>query len=300
MALIGRPDVWEIFTLEPGAIIVPDDYGRTDVGDLTELAASIDKFGLLAPILVHIDDEGQYVLRSGLRRLRACTEILGWKVVPLLAVDHLHETSGDAAMAFRDDNGLRKALTPSEAVKVADIIEDRVRVRLAERKRAGVKMEPSGNLPEGSPLESREVAAAAVGLSATTLRSARRLLHMVDRPDLDPQVREQVRQKVEFMDSTGNVSRALREARALVEPQGADSGGVTEPSLRQAWARAGAATESFIKALDVTAQALSREVPGLGSEIADTDLDTVEAGALRALELVRQVRKSRLQVVVGG
>jgi len=45
MALIGRPDVWEIFTLEPSAIIVPEDYGRSDVGDLTELAASIDRFG---------------------------------------------------------------------------------------------------------------------------------------------------------------------------------------------------------------------------------------------------------------
>src|SRR5699024_12686367 len=31
---------------------------------LVELAESIDRFGLLSPILVHIDDEGEYVLHQ--------------------------------------------------------------------------------------------------------------------------------------------------------------------------------------------------------------------------------------------
>src|SRR5699024_5063605 len=93
----------------------------------------------------------------------------------------------------------------------------RVAALLADRQRSGRKVEASGNLPEGR-LESREIAAEAVGYSATTLRSARELLHLVESPGLEPDVREQVQQKVEFMDSTGNVSRALREARELVAP----------------------------------------------------------------------------------
>lgn len=297
MALVGTPDVWEIFTLEPSAIIIPKDYPRDDLGDLADLAESIDKFGLLAPILVHINDDGDYVLRSGLRRLRACVDILGWQVVPLLAVDHLDDSSGDAAIAFRDDNGLRKDLTPSEAVRLADVIEARVRGFMAARQRAGVRAEPSRQRREGR-LRSDEIAADAVGLSAATLRRARSLLRLVESPDLEPEVRKKVQEKVRFMDETGNVSRALREARELVEPA-SDQTPPREPSLREAWARAGAATESFVQALDVATAALSRDVPGLGGIVTDKDLELVEANALRALELVKQVRKSWLQVVGG-
>src|SRR5699024_2250256 len=178
----------EIFSLIPSAIRVPDDYGRKDLGDLSELAESIDRFGLLSPILVHIDDDGEYVLRAGLRRLRACESILNWQVVPVLAVDHLHDFTGEAVEAFRDENTQRKSLTPSEAVHVADAIRARVAALLADRQKFGRKVEASGNLPEGR-LESREIAAEAVGYSATTLRSARELLHLVEAPDLEPDVR---------------------------------------------------------------------------------------------------------------
>jgi len=294
MALKDQNDAWEIFSLIPSAIRVPENYGRRDLGDLAELAESIDRFGLLSPILVHIDDDGEYVLRAGLRRLRACESVLGWQVVPVLAVNHLHEDTGEAMEAFRDENTQRKALTPSEAVGVADVIRARVGSLLAERRQAGRKAEPSGKLPEGR-LEAREIAAEAVGYSATTLRSARELLHLVDSPEMKPAVREQVQQKVELMDSTGNVSRALREARELVAP----GPRTEEPTLRQAWTNAGVAVESMVKALDVAVSALDRDVQGPDAVIDDDDLDTAESSALRALELIKELRKARLQVVGG-
>lgn len=196
MALKDQNDAWEIFSLIPTAIRVPENYGRKDVGDLVELAESIDRFGLLSPILVHIDDEGEYVLRSGLRRLRACQSVLGWQVVPVLAVDHLHDATGEAMQAFRDEHTQRKVLTPYEGV-----------------------------------VES-------------------------------------------FVD-------------------------IEEPSLRQAWTMAGVAAESMATALDVAAGALKRDVPGADAVIGDDGLDIAESSALRALELVRGLRKARLQVVGG-
>jgi len=192
MALKDQNDAWEIFSLIPTAIRVPENYGRKDIGDLVELAESIDRFGLLSPILVHIDDEGEYVLRSGLRRLRACQTVLGWHVVPVLAVDHLPDVTGEAIQAFRDEHTQRKELTPSEGV---------------------------------------------------------------------------------------------------VEP----FSGMEEPSLRQA----GVAAETMVMALDVAASAVNRDVPGADAVIDDDDLDTAESSALRALELVRGLRKARLQVVGG-
>lgn len=196
MALKDQNDAWEIFSLIPTAIRVPENYGRKDIGDLVELAESIDRFGLLSPILVHIDDEGEYVLRSGLRRLRACQTVLGWHVVPVLAVDHLPDVTGEAIQAFRDEHTQRKELTPSE--KVVELYS-----------------------------------------------------------------------------------------------------GMEEPSLRQAWTKAGVAAETMVMALDVAASAVKRDVPGADAVIDDDDLDTAESSALRALELVRGLRKARLQVVGG-
>ncbi|HLR55579.1 MAG TPA: hypothetical protein VK096_02335, partial [Actinomycetales bacterium] len=90
-------------------------------------------------------------------------------------------------------------------------------------------------------------------------------------------------------------SRALREARELVAPVPPRE----EPSLRQAWTRAGAAVESMVKALDVAADALNRDIPGADAAIDAADLDTVGTSALWALELVEDLRKARLQVVSG-
>src|SRR5699024_4366350 len=139
------------------------------------------------------------------------------------------------------------------------------RVKTAIRNGAGLDMKLGG---EGR-VQSRDIAARAVGLSATTLRSARQLLNLAADPRLDEETRASVQEKVEFMDATGNVSRALREARALIEPASPEIAPVRVPSLRRAWARAGEATASFADALDTAADALARETPGLGGEIDD-------------------------------
>ena len=55
---------------------------RTDVGDISELRESIQKIGLINPIVVNQNNE----LLSGLRRLEACSQ-LGLSEVEVVMVD---------------------------------------------------------------------------------------------------------------------------------------------------------------------------------------------------------------------
>ncbi|MEE3420450.1 MAG: ParB N-terminal domain-containing protein [Lachnospiraceae bacterium] len=51
---------------------------------IDELAASIEKVGLLEPLIVYEKKDGTYELISGHRRYRAMTQVLGWKTVPCI------------------------------------------------------------------------------------------------------------------------------------------------------------------------------------------------------------------------
>src|SRR5262245_35894930 len=77
---------------------------RRDVGDLTSLAATIERDGLLHPIVIKPDGR----LIAGERRLKAC-ESLGWKRVPVRIVDMDDVTRGELV-----ENTERKDFLPSE------------------------------------------------------------------------------------------------------------------------------------------------------------------------------------------
>lgn len=53
---------------------------------ILELADSINKIGLLSPILVRITDSGKFEIIAGNRRFRACKS-LGWKKIPCYIVE---------------------------------------------------------------------------------------------------------------------------------------------------------------------------------------------------------------------
>jgi ParB family chromosome partitioning protein len=61
--------------------IVVKDRIRDDLGDIKELAESIDRLGLINPITVKESEDGKYGLSAGQRRLEAC-KLLGWKTIP--------------------------------------------------------------------------------------------------------------------------------------------------------------------------------------------------------------------------
>jgi hypothetical protein len=89
-------------------IHIGENRYRKELGDLQELADSIQEFGLLQPIGVTKERE----LVFGERRLRAC-RLVGIEKIPTRTVDIESIARGE-----HDENELRKDFTPSERVAI--------------------------------------------------------------------------------------------------------------------------------------------------------------------------------------
>jgi len=74
----------DLVKLVPIADLDVSGHYRKHVGDLDALADSIDRLGLLHPIVITPDNR----LIAGLRRYRACKDVLGWTEI-LCRVLHL-------------------------------------------------------------------------------------------------------------------------------------------------------------------------------------------------------------------
>ena len=83
------------------------DQPRTEIGDLTELAASIEKQGVLEPLLVKPREDGTYMIIAGERRWRA-SNLAGLKEVPCIELDIDENTIAEIALV---ENLQRKDLT---------------------------------------------------------------------------------------------------------------------------------------------------------------------------------------------
>lgn len=190
---------------------------RKDMGDIAALSASIGKHGLLHPPAVTSDG----LLIAGHRRILACTS-LGMDTIPVRVID-----VGDLLSAERDENEVRKAFTPSEAVAIARVIDDGLKEEkeqsLKERcRKAGLisaakkrgdaarLIEESNTVKKFNGVENERaanVAAAAVGMSTPTYYRARAVVEAAE------QNAEQFGDIVEKMDATGNVAGAHAELK---------------------------------------------------------------------------------------
>lgn len=151
---------------------------RADLGNIEELAASIDEVGLLHPIVITEDLR----LVAGGRRLEAC-RLLGWDEVPVTVVDLA--TAADVLKAEMDENVCRKSLTLIEASRARERRAKALAPIAAERERAGVK-QPSSNLDEGpsTARATRKVAAIGTGYSGSTLDKVDRVREIAERGTL--------------------------------------------------------------------------------------------------------------------
>jgi ParB-like chromosome segregation protein Spo0J len=191
---------------------------RKDMGDLANLAKSIQAVGLLHPIVIAPDHQ----LIAGQRRLEAVKE-LGWTEIPARVVDLANIVQGE-----HDENAYRKDFTPSEAVAIGQALEELERPKAARRKAAGRakrkaagrdrrrKRSPqpgasgSGKLPEPAVLpedkgQTRDKVAVAVGLSGKTYEKAKAVVKAAEE---DP---ERYGHLVEQMDQTGKVDPAFKQ-----------------------------------------------------------------------------------------
>jgi len=86
------------------------DQPRTEIGDLTELAASISEKGVLEPLLVKPMATGRWMIIAGERRWRAATAA-GLKELPCIEMDVDDSAVAEIALI---ENMQRKDLTPWE------------------------------------------------------------------------------------------------------------------------------------------------------------------------------------------
>lgn len=176
---------------------------RRDMGDLSGLADSIKRVGLLHPIVVTAGD----VLVAGERRLRAC-ESLGWTRIPCRVVPDLD----DLLRAESDENTVRQNFTPSEAHDIYEALLVREREAAKERQGTrtdlapalGAKLAPSQPKPMESKSSTR--AAAATGYSRQTLAKVAEVKAAADAGTVPQSV-------VQEMDTTGRVDGAYRKVQ---------------------------------------------------------------------------------------
>lgn len=86
------------------------DQPRTEIGDLTELTASIKEKGVLEPLLVKPTMMGRWMIIAGERRWRAATAA-GLKELPCIEMDVDDSAVAEIALV---ENMQRKDLTPWE------------------------------------------------------------------------------------------------------------------------------------------------------------------------------------------
>lgn len=193
------------------------DRARTDLGDLTDLMASIEELGLLQPVVVTEDHE----LIAGGRRLEACRK-LGMTEVEVTIAERITDAAG-LLTAERDENTCRKDMTPSELVAIGKALEKLKRPeakrRMAEAGKSAAPGRPAERgLPKKTPLQPDTVAeieagktdavvSKALGIGSTSYWRAKSLVQAAESGD------EKAVEAVEEMDRTGKITPAYNQWR---------------------------------------------------------------------------------------
>ncbi|GAA2006352.1 ParB N-terminal domain-containing protein [Brevibacterium samyangense] len=196
---------------------------RGDLGDIDELAASIERDGLLQPITITPDG----VLVCGARRLAAIKK-LGWRKVNVWVRSGISDRLGHL-LAEQDDNVLHKPLTQTEAAALYRelktlMAEDAARreqaTRFSSENQPGTdgraKFAPPSLGPAG---RTREQAATMIpgGASHTTLEKIGYLQKIAEDPAQPAALRAQVSAELERIDTGAPVHPIFEAIRAAAQ-----------------------------------------------------------------------------------
>ena len=183
--------------------IIVEGRHRKDVGDLTELAESIETIGLLHPIVITPSNR----LVAGQRRVEACRR-LGWEEIPVTVVESLTEAA-ELTQAEADENTCRMDMKPSEKVALGLVLETLERPKAKARQIAS-QAKPgeqigAGKLPGPTDGDLREIVGAAVGMSGSSYDRAKSVVKAVRDEDLSQEVRDLAVTALKKMDDSGKV-----------------------------------------------------------------------------------------------
>jgi hypothetical protein len=191
------------------------DRARTDLGDLTDLMASIEELGLLQPIVITDDHE----LIAGGRRLEACRK-LGMTEVKVTVAERITDVAG-LLKAERDENTCRKDMTPSELVTIGRALERLKKPEAEARRREGNARGGRGGevgLPKKTDLQPETkseieagktdvVVSKALGIGSASYWRAKSLVQAAETGD------EKAAEAVAEMDRTGKITPAYNQWR---------------------------------------------------------------------------------------
>jgi len=153
--------------------IVIKERIRKEIARIPELAADIEKNGLLHPVTVMALDDGNYCLLAGLRRIKAVmsmglTEIEVKVVAP---------ADAEAALNIEiSENEQREDFTYSEKMDYARIVEEIEQAKALERKSIGGKGGFNEDVSHGTHLEQgrrRDIVGAKIGMSGSSYNRAK-------------------------------------------------------------------------------------------------------------------------------
>jgi ParB family chromosome partitioning protein len=156
--------------------IVVGERVRKDLGDIATLSKSMEKHGLLHPIVINKPDR---LLIAGYRRLKAAV-MLGWKEIPANEIEIT-----DLLSAERDENEVRKNLTRTEAIEIGRLIEKTEKINAEERRRLGrwAEKNASGKNPEASSNTKgnvRDIVGKAIGMDGRTYEKGKSVIEAAE------------------------------------------------------------------------------------------------------------------------
>lgn len=134
---------------------------RQDLGDLGPLAESLDKIGLLHPVVIDAKNR----LIAGQRRLESA-KLLGWKTIPVRVIDLEALALGEFA-----ENACRKNFTPSEIAAIAKVVRPLEEKKAHQRRLAGLRNQKAvvENCHDETNGKTRDIVARFTGISGRTL-----------------------------------------------------------------------------------------------------------------------------------
>src|SRR6516165_622833 len=185
--------------------VIVGNRHRHDLGNIADLAHSIEELGLIHPVVVRPDS----TLIIGVRRLAAC-RYLGWEEVPVTVLDLEQIVRGEFA-----ENAYRKAFLPSEIYEILRELEPLEKAAAQERQRATQFGNGGGKFPSPSGVKgkSRDHMARLVGISGRTLD---KIKAVIDAAESDP---ERFGRLLVEMDRSGKVDRAYYELKRIIVEQ---------------------------------------------------------------------------------
>lgn len=188
-------------------IVVGERY-RKSLGDIISLSKSIDKLGLLHPIVV----DSRKNLVAGLRRLEAC-RLLGWTQIPCRVMSSLDDAI-PALKAEHDENTCREPFAPLELVALGKALEAMERQKAKERQSSSGPKEgrgaKTGSVNFTEPVgQTRDKVGEALGVSGVTYQ---RMKAVAKAAEDDPETFGPI---AEEMNATGKVMPAFEKVQSI-------------------------------------------------------------------------------------